>query len=158
MTLCKNGKLYQLFNQGILKYVDYSVCINDPKYIEQRANGWLSLTDYARKHIDECCLKFNLTYRSVASFGQTSKTYLFRKQVEVLIPEINYSATENGVILDKAERLSRQSAQVKELHALLMQLPGSFSESLKMVMKACGVTNEDLAKKAQCDARDDPAL
>ncbi len=149
----QNGKLHQLFEQGILKYVDYSVCINDPKYIEQHANGWLSLTNYARKHMDECCLKFNLTYRSFASFGQTSKTYLFRKQVEALIPEISYSATENGEILDRAERLTRQSVQVKEVHALLMRLPGSFSKSLKMLMKVYGVTNEVLAKRAQCDAR-----
>ena len=149
----QDGRLRKLIEDGTLKYVESSVCINHPKYIKKHDNGWLYLTEYARNHMDECCVKFNLKYRSFASFGETSKSYLFRKQVEALIPEISYCATENGEILDKAERLNRQSAQVKRVHLLLKELPGSFSKSLKIVMKFYNVTNGVLAKRINCSER-----
>lgn len=149
----QNGHLNRLFDQGVLKYVEFSICLNDPKYIEENEHGALSLTPYARQHMDECCLKFNLTYKKTATFGQTSSIYLFKKWIEALIPKISYEATENGELLEKADVLSRQSQQVKFMSQLLMELPGSFSKSLKQIMKVYGVTNEELAKTSTLDVR-----
>lgn len=146
----KGGKFKDLFDQGKLKYVEGSVCLNDPKYIAQHDNGRFSLTDYARQHKDECCLKFDLAFKTTATFGTTSKTALYRKRIKDLIPEISFNAVENGQILEQAESNIRIGAQAQAVSQLLKVLPGSFSESLIMIMKVYGVTNESLAKKAGC--------
>lgn len=43
-------------------YVDSHLCINHPKYITN-INGILHLTEYARCHMDECCIKFCVDVR-----------------------------------------------------------------------------------------------
>lgn len=153
VDLVQQGTLHQLIEAGAVKHVEYSLCLNDPKYIEEDEDGFLSLTDYARKHRDECCFKFELEFKKTATFGKMSQTYLFKKQVEELIPHIRYDATENGEILDKAKTLELQSQHSKALSTLLEELPGSFSKSLVRVMQVRGVTVEQLAEDSKVSTR-----
>lgn len=41
-------------------YVDSHLCINHSKFITKNEFGRIVLTDYARHHMDECCIKFEL--------------------------------------------------------------------------------------------------
>ncbi|NBK98249.1 MAG: XRE family transcriptional regulator [Erysipelotrichia bacterium] len=51
-------------------YVDNHLCINDPKYIIKDLFGDLELTDYARLHMDECCVIFK--YHTIHGFNEGS--------------------------------------------------------------------------------------
>ncbi|MDE1549921.1 hypothetical protein [Jeotgalibaca caeni] len=45
-------------------YVESHVIKNDSKYLYETINGEINLTDYARYHMDECCLPFNVKLMS----------------------------------------------------------------------------------------------
>lgn len=49
-------------NESINAYlfIESHFCINDKKYIYKDKNGKMALTDYARLHMDKCCIKFEL--------------------------------------------------------------------------------------------------
>lgn len=55
----KNPILNELIEKGKLIYTNSFLCINDSKYIKKNSH---ELTDYARLNVDECCLKFDITY------------------------------------------------------------------------------------------------
>lgn len=44
--------------QGDFAFVENHLCVDSPKYIETNAKGEKQLTDYARTHMDERCIKF----------------------------------------------------------------------------------------------------
>ena len=45
---------------GDYTFVDSHVCLNRPQYIERGDDGIPVMTEYARLHMDECCLAFTL--------------------------------------------------------------------------------------------------
>jgi hypothetical protein len=47
-------------DSGSFVYVDGHYVINDAEYVEQNIFGSLILTEYAKAHVDECCLRFDL--------------------------------------------------------------------------------------------------
>ncbi|MEB6113921.1 ImmA/IrrE family metallo-endopeptidase [Kurthia gibsonii] len=61
--------LKQLLDSGEFLYVNAHVCINDPKYIQKNDAGYATLTDYARNHIDECCLIFDVKAKANSRYG-----------------------------------------------------------------------------------------
>lgn len=59
--LQENSDFLELITSRIFVYTGYVVCLYDAKYIKPAVNnGQISyeLTDYAREHAHECCLKF----------------------------------------------------------------------------------------------------
>jgi transcriptional regulator with XRE-family HTH domain len=60
-NIIKSQRLLEGFATGKLVFVENHVCINDHKYCLSPFPGELVLTDYARRHLDECCLKFELS-------------------------------------------------------------------------------------------------
>jgi len=55
-----NPEFARYIDSGSFAYVDGHYVVRDEKYITENAHGTLVLTEYARNHIDECCLRFNL--------------------------------------------------------------------------------------------------
>lgn len=41
-------------------YVESHICLNRPEYVERDIFGKIGLTEYARNHMNECCLTFTL--------------------------------------------------------------------------------------------------
>ena len=58
-----NIDLREMVNSGDYIFVDNHYVYNAPLYVQQDDNGKLDLTDYARSHIDECCLVFDMKIR-----------------------------------------------------------------------------------------------
>lgn len=44
-------------------YIDSHFVLNHPRYVYQNEAGETLMTDYARYHVDECCLAFDLSIR-----------------------------------------------------------------------------------------------
>lgn len=55
-ALACNERMRELFEDRLLAFVDNHLCINTPAYIQKWAKA--RLTDYAKRHMDECCIKF----------------------------------------------------------------------------------------------------
>lgn len=74
----KNPEFAQLIDSGKYIYLGYVVCINDPKYVTVDFAGdkaELKLSDYAREHADECCLKFS--FKSTSYLKEMQDKYEF---------------------------------------------------------------------------------
>ena len=50
-----------LYIEGKVVFAEGKLILNDPRYVTEKA-GELSLTPYAREHVDECCFLFDLKY------------------------------------------------------------------------------------------------
>jgi hypothetical protein len=48
-------------------FVDSHFCVNQPKYVTSDANGKPCMTEYARYHVDECCLAFDLSVKKTTN-------------------------------------------------------------------------------------------
>jgi hypothetical protein len=55
-----NLSFREIISSGNFIYVDGHYVINAPQYIERTSFGGIGLTDYAREHVGECCLRFDL--------------------------------------------------------------------------------------------------
>lgn len=79
-----NPALYEKCCSGRYSYVDSHFVLNSPEYITEDERGYKQLTDYARHHIDECCLYFDIdvskssagkeNYRSICVLNRDIKT------------------------------------------------------------------------------------
>jgi hypothetical protein len=99
-------RLHGQASKGAYVYVDSHFCLNDPKYIANDENGHVVMTEYARLHIDECCLAFDLKVKSKNKYGeQYYKECVF---TAMRIPALSF-------------RLSFQALQIRMLWQKPMQ-------------------------------------
>lgn len=59
-----NPFLKSVLDEGRYVYVDSHYVVNHPRYLETDAFGNITLTHYARNHMDECALVFDLSVQS----------------------------------------------------------------------------------------------
>ncbi len=166
--LCKKDKEYaELIKSGKFVYLGYVTCINDPKYVtlgkvrckkKYHSNGYCYskivtvpvLTDYARHHAEECCLKFT---------SSCKKTYNGRNDYYengYLADELNASiltkkkCTDDLVNQTVKERAETERMLVKEgrdFMRILRNLPSSFSGTLNSLIEQNPFEDDDKKKK-----------
>jgi DNA-binding Xre family transcriptional regulator len=142
-----NLALREKIKSGSYLFVDSHFCINDPRYIAYDEDGRAYLTDYARHHIHECCLVFDLTIQKTAnSYGKQFYTecVLYRDATSDIIFEAHYRDSKMNNDVDAQTKAI--IAYNKELAKVLQNLPGSFSGALKYLMKWKEKTVEKLAE------------
>lgn len=58
----ESEELRALLQSGEYTVAESHVCLNDPRYVFGLGGGMPMLTEYARLHVDECCLKFAVVW------------------------------------------------------------------------------------------------
>ena len=56
-----NPKIYKTLSKAEYVFVEHHLCLCSPKFVTKDRDGYLRLTEYARLHLDECCLKIKVT-------------------------------------------------------------------------------------------------
>lgn len=142
-----NPILHEKIKSGNYLFVDSHFCINDTKYITADDTGSLSLTKYARHHIDECCLLFELSVpKSANKYGQQFYTecVLYRDATSDIVFEAHFKdTTVNGDVDAHAQAII---AYNKELSEVLKNMPGGFAGALIHLMEWKEKTVEALAE------------
>ena len=132
----RNEAFRKIIDTGHYIYADGHICINDPEYVVLQGNK-LRLTKWANAHVDQCCLRFVRTYhrdkRTHYVFGQLNSDEEYNGR------SLAYSV-ENG-----AKDILKQA---REISAVLQELPGSFSGTLKAHMARLNVTRGKLAEES----------
>lgn len=121
-------------------YIDGHMCRNDEKYIVTRSGIHFGLTEYAKHHMDECCIDFKKVYGGLDysyTFGELNKE-------ELAIIENYILGSEQKRAL-KA-RLLEISDTKKNLDAVKTTSP--LGEAVVYHMKRCNVTSEDLMERS----------
>jgi len=151
-----NPDFRQLIDSGKYVYVDAHFCVNDTKYIRQNESGYVELTDYARQHIDECCLIFDIKARRNDRYGAKYYTecVLFRNIVSDTIIEAKYSSSvQNQRTEARAVELKKINNEAKRTANIMRSLPAAFSDTLIAHMDRLKITVEKLEEKSLVNAR-----
>lgn len=147
-----NPVFKEMLSSGRYVYVGSYFCINESKYVEKDIfTGALRLTDYAREHMDECCLSFDLSYKRNSTYGVKHYTdcALFRDAVEASIPQTSYSHTQTNARVDgRSINSAELKKRVTEITVIQRALPSTFGDTLVAHMNRVGFTIEVLSERS----------
>ena len=132
----RNEAFRKIIDTGHYVYADGHICINDPEYVTLQGNK-LRLTKWANAHVDQCCLRFVRTYHR-------------DKQTHYVFGQLNSDEEYNGRSLAYSVENGAKDIlkQAREISAVLQELPGSFSGTLKAHMARLNVTRGKLAEES----------
>lgn len=101
-------------------FVDNHFVLNSPLYLEQDDNGKLQLTHYARSHMDECCLVFNLSLITKCGEKYHSECFLNRdKESNVSFNVTFHNGFENSSRENQLKAIQRTLEEENQLRSLL---------------------------------------
>ncbi|CDG03762.1 ImmA/IrrE family metallo-endopeptidase [Lactococcus lactis] len=123
-----NPELQEKLGTGNYLYVDAHFCLSDPKFIKTNKFGRLELTEYARLHMEECCLIFEL----VTHDKKTSSCFdevLYRDANQDIHFEAHFS---NDKQINPAILISKR---IIELQELIKSLPASFTGTVEKLIE-----------------------
>ena len=159
-----NWEFSKEIDSGNFIYLGYVVCINDPQYIKADLSGnhaILKLSDYAREHADECCLKFSLCSTSCMpcmqdKFEFYGESYLSKEVKKENYVEHYYNGKINQVPKQSAteikEGVAAYLAFIEEERKVQMELLlnncNTFAATLIYHMKRKQITVEQLAERS----------
>lgn len=146
-----NPELKLLTRDGSYQYVESHFVLNHPKYLTHNILGETVLTDYARTHMDECCLVFELSVKSGCRERYYSECFLNRDASSNIDFDIVYC---NGYEHSSQENKSKVLAdKLLEEAEIYNNLPNSYTRSLEIVFDWRGVTYKELGEKINIDAK-----
>lgn len=129
----RNESLRSMLDNGAFIYVEGHLCRNHPKYVLAQ-NSKLSLTPYARTHMDECCLVF--TIQQSAEYYEYTPGTLNR---EMKRGELSYLYTQTtGTPIAEAGAISK----------IRLEMPTDFGSTIKYHMHNLALTRETLAERS----------
>ncbi|MGF7142412.1 hypothetical protein HNQ56_000830 [Anaerotaenia torta] len=139
-------ELKKKLDSGNYLFVDSHFCFNHPKYIKVNEKGETVLTDYARFHMDECCLVFDLRVKSFNKYGEEffTECVLFRDAASNIVFEAHYSS-DNKDNPNHTDMIKQYNA---ELLNVVSKLPATFSGTLNALINWSEMTEEKLAEAA----------
>ncbi len=142
------GNIALLIYQGDFVLVENHLCINSSKFVEKDENGEDRLTEYARYHLDECCVKFICATDNsfIHSGNLETLCYLCRDIVKDLNFDIEISQ-DNAALLNSQDLPSRYNdyrSTISEIKRDISykQLPDIlkyFAENLKLDVNSLAI-------------------
>ncbi len=165
--LCEKDSRYaELINSGKYMYIDYVTCVNDSKYLTRDLSPYrmgLKLSDYAREHADECCLKFKSSCRILhPKLYSLYESDYFNSDVDAgryleskYDPDFNDKDTQSDKdITAQVELFSDSMKEKKRIFREMMDNHYySFGQKLVYHMNRLGITVEELAERSGLSER-----
>lgn len=146
-----NPEMAALVRDGSYIYVDSHFVLNHPKYITRDIFGQTVLTDYARNHMEECCLVFELSVKSRCKERYYTECFLNRDKTSNIDFDIKYcNGFEYATPEKKAEILADTLADEMRVYN---ELPTSFTKSLQMVFAWKNVTFVEIEKRTMLSSK-----
>lgn len=130
--------------QGYL-YVEGHFVLDDPRYVTRDEDGTLMLSDDARYHMDQCCLRFKVVLgRTQARYGEFC--LLSQSAVQQLVPGGFVYTGQKTLNNQQTDKLMQTRGQ--EIQELLRTLPNDFTEAWKKVLEWLDLKQSALASSA----------
>lgn len=149
LQLLFHPELKKNVESGALIFVESHYCLNEPKYISHDVFGKLFLTPYARHHMDECCIVFEISAKVKAGNQALSLNLVLNRDKQSDI-QFNISCPdENNITVE--ERADYIASHAQDVMDLLANFPSNLGETLKALMKWREISVEKLAEDSQLD-------
>lgn len=147
----RNENFREVIGSGFYVYVEGKFCLNKGKFVRRNTNGALRMTEYARTHTEECCLRFAVVYRDNGTSYEWGQFNRSAKRVEVggksiVVPQ---NAAEPGLGQEKEfGDMIRWATNINRAIA-----PLNFPETLVYLMKDRKMTLERLEEMSLISTR-----
>lgn len=139
-----NPELAAVLADNEYVFVDSHFVFNTSLYLETDEYGNLALTHYARNHMDECCLIFELKIKTSVAEHYHTECFLNRDKSSEITFEAHYS--------EKSKNAKNQVQMIKDYNEdvllIAKKLPMNFSGSLDALIGWAEMTEEELAEAA----------
>jgi len=106
-----NPELREKVGSGDYLFVDNHYVYNAPLYLTRDVFGNLDLTDYARSHMDECCLAFDMSIKSVYGAEYHTVCFLNREESDITFEIVYHNGYQNA---PQSRQVALREAQRKE--------------------------------------------
>jgi hypothetical protein len=145
-----NQELRALTDNGDYLFIDNHYVYNAPLYVQAGENGKLELTDYARSHMDECCLVFDMTVTSKVADKYHTECYLNREPSDITF-EIKYH---NGYQNAPQERqIAMRKKQQEEALEIRKQMTDDPEQCIELLLKWREMNYTDLGFEIDRDPK-----
>lgn len=139
--------LRSVLQEGRYVYVDSHFVVNSPKYLETDILGDTVLTHYARNHMDECALVFDLSVKSEEGERYHTECFLNRDKESAVVFNLEFS---NG--LNNTKQVEKQKKavanMVMEEYKLIASLTDDYVESFRKAIEwREGIENQRITAK-----------
>lgn len=137
-----NMTLRENIRDGSYIYVDSHYVLNHPKYLYRDENDTVRMTDYARYHVDECCIAFNISLKTLVEEHYHTECYLNRDQYTPF--DFNITFDDN---LNTEQKNKLLGDTIKADIAFLRTLPNDFAPALGKCLQWRGMSNAELSRE-----------
>lgn len=137
-----NMTLRENIRDGSYSYVDSHYVLNHPKYLYRDENNTVRMTDYARYHVDECCIAFNISLKTLVEEHYHTECYLNRDQYTPF--DFNITFDDN---LNTEQKNKLLGDTIKADIAFLRTLPNDFAPALGKCLQWRGMSNAELSRE-----------
>ena len=145
LCLLEDPAFRKAFQSGAYIYMEHHIVLDLPEYVQVNSQGKKRLTDYARTHIDECCLAFTVSgryadgqYREGAAARGPLVTNEDEYPTRYIFQSEEGSAARVKEALE-ALKLAKKWAEIKR------NLPDDFREAVKYLIDVLDTTQEEIA-------------
>ena len=146
VQLCSmSGKLRDDKRTGRFIYVDSHLVLNLPQYVEQDVFGDLQLTNYARTHMDECCIVFEMSLCSDMHKTYHTECFLNRDRDANIALTFQYH---NGLENSNDERKDSEFLDMLDReNKMLGMVTQNYVISMKNLMEFQGMDYNQIAEE-----------
>ena len=138
-------KLQEVLSTGKYQYVESHYVLNHPKYIDISDKSNTTLTHYARNHMDECCLLFDLSIVSHVGKRYHTECFLNREEVGTLV---DFNVAFNGGYQFSPDKQNKILDDYMEWSMSLQKyISMDYTETMKSLMKAIGITAKEIGEE-----------
>lgn len=128
---------------GAYRYVDSHFILADPLYLAKDAEGDLHLTEYARTHIDQCALIFDVSILNCSDDTYRTICYLNREKESNVAVELRLSGGLKNAPPERQNQAIKDDALRNA--ALYQQFTTDFTHCIQLVMKDKKINIQDIA-------------
>lgn len=127
-------------------YIDSHFVLNHPRYVYEDEDGSVKMTDYARYHVDECCLAFDLSIRGGGVEEKYHRECFLNRDKEAPY-EFDYLYTGEYGELDNEKRNQLLKEAVLDEARVLESLDNNYCNCWKKLLKWKGVSQAELSRR-----------
>lgn len=146
-----NAKLQKQLNKGIYIYLESHFVLNHPRYVETNILGEMQLTHYARNHMEECCLLFDMFIESQVGAHYHTECFLNRESVGSNICfRVDFSGDDDS----SPDKQGKAQAELIKLSLKLQsRLTTDYTESMNNIMDELNISAAELARRTGLNER-----
>lgn len=132
IQIFSNMSLRKKTESGCFQFVENHLVLNDPLFIEQDILGDTVLTHYARNHMEECCLVFDLEIKNKYGEHYHSECFLNRDEATPVTFGVTFTGGYQNSTFDK--QMAKLEVVLEEENLFCLSLTDDYRDSLRKGM------------------------